>query len=70
MNEQQVKGTITKAKGSVEAFLGRLTGNRKQQATGAVHKVEGDVRRGVGDVQETVGHHEDKPAAKDNSQAT
>jgi uncharacterized protein YjbJ (UPF0337 family) len=70
MNEQQVKGTITRAKGSVEAFLGRLTGNRKQQATGVVHKVEGDVRRGVGDVQESVGHRDDKPAAGDRPQAS
>ncbi len=54
MNEQQTKGTLTKAKGNIEAFFGRLTGNRKQQVKGAAHQVEGDVRHGIGDVQQTI----------------
>ena len=57
MNEQQAKGTLVRARGRIEAFLGRLTGNRRQQAGGVAHQVEGAVRHGVGDVQQAAGKH-------------
>ena len=59
-----VKGTLVKFRGRIEAALGRLTGNHRQQAGGVVHQVEGDVHNGVGGVQEAAKRHEDHaPAA-------
>ena len=54
MNQQQVKGTFLRARGSLESLLGRLTGNRRQDARGVAHKAEGSVRHGIGDVQQAV----------------
>jgi uncharacterized protein YjbJ (UPF0337 family) len=54
MNEQQTKGILATTRGSIEGFLGRLTGNRRQQAAGVVHTTEGNVRKGVGDVQQAI----------------
>ena len=59
MNHQQTQGTLTKIRGKIEAALGRLTGNRRQQVRGVAHQVEGDVRHGVGDAQDAVKRHED-----------
>jgi uncharacterized protein YjbJ (UPF0337 family) len=61
MTDQRVKGTLVNVRGRIEAALGSLTGNRRQQAGGIAHQVEGDVRRGVGDVQEAAKRHEDHP---------
>jgi uncharacterized protein YjbJ (UPF0337 family) len=60
MNEQHAKGTLARIRGRIEEALGRLTGNRRQQVGGVAHQVEGDVRHGIGDVQETVKRHEDQ----------
>jgi uncharacterized protein YjbJ (UPF0337 family) len=63
MNRQQVKGTLLRARGSLESLLGRLTGNRRQDAKGVAHQVEGTVRHGIGDVQQAV-ERTPEPAAK------
>jgi uncharacterized protein YjbJ (UPF0337 family) len=65
MNDQQVKGSLVKGRGRIEAFLGRLTGNRRQQAKGVVHQAEGNVRHGIGDVQQAV----ERPAGQDPTKA-
>lgn len=56
MNQQQVKGTLLKARGSLESLVGRLTGNRRQDANGVVHQAEGSVRSEIGDLQQAVAH--------------
>lgn len=63
MNGQQTKGTLARARGKVESFLGRLTGNRRQQAAGVTHQAEGAIRHGIGDAQQAVEHPEG-PAPK------
>ena len=56
MNDQQAKGTLVKVRGTLESFLGRLTGNRRQDAKGVAHQAEGTMRHGIGDIQQAVEH--------------
>ncbi len=54
MTDEHIKGAISKAEGTVEAGLGKLTHNRKQQAHGKAKQVQGAAQNGLGDVQDTV----------------
>ena len=59
MNQQQLKGSLLRARGSLESLLGRLTGSRKQDAKGVAHQAEGAVRHGIGDVRASIDHAPD-----------
>lgn len=61
MTNEHVKGAISKAQGKVEETLGRLTGNRKQQAKGDVRQVQGEAQQALGDVQDAVRTPTDQP---------
>jgi len=62
MTDEHTKGAISKAVGKVEEALGRLTGNKRQQAKGDVKQVQGGAQQGLGDVQDAVrGPRKDKP---------
>jgi uncharacterized protein YjbJ (UPF0337 family) len=54
MDREHVKGTIEQAKGAVKEAVGKLTGDKKLQAEGKADKVEGAVRKGVGDVKDAL----------------
>ena len=61
MTDEHINGAISKAEGKVEEGLGKLTGNRRQQAHGKVKKVQGDAQKGLGDIQDAVRGPQDKP---------
>ncbi|KQT10663.1 CsbD family protein [Ramlibacter sp. Leaf400] len=54
MNEEQVKGKIKEGVGEAQEHLGRVTGNREQEARGHAREQEGKVQKKVGDVEEAV----------------
>ena len=52
MNKDQVKGSLKKAKGSVETTIGKAIGNEKMQVEGSADKAMGTVQKAVGDLKE------------------
>ena len=54
MTDQDTKGAISKATGKVEEGLGRLTGDRHEQAKGKVRQVQSSAQHGLGRIQDTV----------------
>jgi uncharacterized protein YjbJ (UPF0337 family) len=52
MTDEHILGAISKAKGTVEEGLGKLTHNRKQQAHGKATQVQGAAQNGLGDIQD------------------
>jgi uncharacterized protein YjbJ (UPF0337 family) len=54
MTDQHTKGAINKAKGEVEEGLGKLTGDRQQQAKGKAKQVQGSAQQGLGNIQAAV----------------
>ena len=51
MTDLHATGATNKAKGQVEEGLGKLTGNRHQEAKGKVKQVEGSAQQSVADIQ-------------------
>ena len=54
MTDQRTKGTINKVQGSIEEAVGKVTGDRREEAKGKIRQVQGDAQRGIGDVQDAV----------------
>jgi uncharacterized protein YjbJ (UPF0337 family) len=54
MTDQRTKGTISKAQGKIEEAVGKLTGNRREEAKGKIRQVQGGAQRGLGDAQDAV----------------
>ncbi len=54
MNEHQVKGKLKEAVGETQEQVGKVTGNRDQEARGHAKEQEGKVQKKVGDVKEGV----------------
>jgi uncharacterized protein YjbJ (UPF0337 family) len=54
MNEHQVKGKIKEAAGETQEQLGKVTGNRDQEARGHAREQEGKVQKKAGDVKSGV----------------
>jgi len=54
MNNDQVKGRVNEAKGSIKEAAGRVTGNQDMQDRGTVDKAAGKVQKTYGDVKEQV----------------
>ena len=52
MTGMRTKGSINKATGKAEEGLGRLTGDRSQQAKGKVKQIKGSAQQGLGNVQD------------------
>jgi uncharacterized protein YjbJ (UPF0337 family) len=60
VTDEHIKGAISKVEGKVEEGLGKLTGDKRQQARGKVRQVQGDAQKGLGDVQDAVRRPKDK----------
>jgi len=58
---EHTKGAISKVQGKVEEGLGKLTGNRQQQAKGKARQIKGGAQEGLGNVQDAVRGPKDKP---------
>lgn len=54
MNTDQAKGALKKAAGETQKSLGRLIGNKEQEAKGANREAEGTVQKTYGDAKEAV----------------
>lgn len=54
MTDLHTKGASNKAKGQVEEWVGKLRGNRHQEAKGKAAQVQGSIQQGLGDVQDAV----------------
>jgi len=52
MTDLHADGATNKAKGQVEEGLGKLTGNRRQEAKGKVKQAEGSAQQSLGDIQD------------------
>jgi uncharacterized protein YjbJ (UPF0337 family) len=52
MTDLRAKGTVNKAEGQVEEGLGKLTGDRHEEAKGKVKQVQGSAQQGVADIQD------------------
>ncbi len=61
MKKDQVKGKLKEAAGEAQEQLGRLRGNREQEARGHAREQEGKVQKKVGDVKEGVDQIVRKP---------
>lgn len=54
MNKDQIKGGLKEAAGEVQEQVGKLVGNKTQQAKGHAREAEGKVQKSVGNVKENV----------------
>lgn len=54
MTNEHTKGAISKARGRIEEAVGKLTGDRREEARGKVRQVQGEAQEGLGDVQDAV----------------
>jgi uncharacterized protein YjbJ (UPF0337 family) len=54
INKDQVEGRIKEGAGKAQEVTGRATGNRTQEAKGAIHKNVGAAQAKVGDLTEKV----------------
>ena len=51
INKDQVKGRVNEVKGSLKQAVGKLVGNERLQATGAVQKIAGKAQAKFGDIK-------------------
>jgi uncharacterized protein YjbJ (UPF0337 family) len=51
MADLRTKGATNKAKGQVEEGLGKLTGDRHEEAKGKVKQAQGSAQESLGDLQ-------------------
>ena len=51
MNKDQAKGHLKDMAGKARQKIGKLTGNRSEQAKGMGNRAEGKLQKGVGDLK-------------------
>jgi len=51
MNKDQAKGHLKNMAGKARQEIGKLTGNRSEQAKGMGNRAEGKLQKGVGDLK-------------------
>jgi uncharacterized protein YjbJ (UPF0337 family) len=61
VTDEHVKGTLSKAQGKVEEGLGKVTGNKQEQARGKGRQVQGNAQKGLGDIQDAVRKPKNRP---------
>jgi uncharacterized protein YjbJ (UPF0337 family) len=54
MNDDQIDGTLSDAKGKVKDAVGGLTGDAKTQGEGKIDQVTGQAQKAFGDAKDTV----------------
>jgi uncharacterized protein YjbJ (UPF0337 family) len=52
MHKDEVKGAAKEARGNIKDAIGKVTGDDKLRADGALDKAEGAVQRGAGKLKE------------------
>ena len=61
MSDEHVKGTLSKAQGTVEEGLGKVTGSKQEQARGKARQVQGSAQHGLGDIQDAARKSKNRP---------
>ena len=61
MKDEQLKGKMKQGMGEAQEHLGRMTGNRQQEARGHAREQEGKVEKKVGDVKDAADKLTRKP---------
>jgi uncharacterized protein YjbJ (UPF0337 family) len=54
MTDLRAKGAINKAKGQAQEGLGKLTGDRHEEAKGKVKQIQGSAQQGLGNLQNAI----------------
>ena len=54
MNKNQIEGRLRAVTGKVQQKVGQVTGSRKLQVKGVAKQIEGQVEKGVGDVEQAL----------------
>jgi uncharacterized protein YjbJ (UPF0337 family) len=54
MKKDQVKGKLKEVAGEVQQQVGKVTGNKDQEARGQAREMEGKVQKKMGDTKEAV----------------
>jgi uncharacterized protein YjbJ (UPF0337 family) len=54
MDKDRVEGAAHQAKGTVKEAVGKMTGDKKTQASGAAEKAAGKVQNAAGGAKDTV----------------
>lgn len=52
MDKEHIKGAADKASGAVKDAAGKVTGNEKLRAEGAIDKAKGEAREFIGDAKD------------------
>jgi len=52
MTGERTKGSINKATGKAQEGLGKLTGDKSQQAKGKAKQIQGSAQQGLGNLQD------------------
>jgi uncharacterized protein YjbJ (UPF0337 family) len=60
MDNDRIAGAANKVKGSVKEAIGKITGDTKTQAEGAVEKTAGQVQQAAGGAKDAVREAADK----------
>jgi uncharacterized protein YjbJ (UPF0337 family) len=55
MSQNRIEGAAKKATGAIKEVAGKVTGDKKLQAEGAVEKAAGSVQNTVGKAQDKIG---------------
>jgi len=54
MDKDHIKGAADKVSGSVKDAVGKVTGDDKLRAEGAIDKAKGAIRQGIGDAKDAI----------------
>ena len=54
MNKHQIKGVTNQVTGEVKQQVGKLTGDRSEQARGHAREIKGRLQKDMGDAKEVV----------------
>jgi uncharacterized protein YjbJ (UPF0337 family) len=64
MTDEHIKGTISRARGKVEETVGKLTGDRHEEAQGKIRQIKGKAQQGLGDVKDAIRRERSKPRSR------
>ena len=61
MTDEHLKGTLNKARGTVEDGLGKVTGDKAAQVRGKVRQVQGSAQEGLGNIDSAIRRSNNRP---------
>jgi len=61
MTNQKTQGSINDGRGKLEEAVGKVSGDRREEAKGKVRQVQGHAQKGLGNVQDAARRDEGQP---------